>query len=148
MNTVESLNGKIALVTGASRGLGRATALELAAAGAHVICTARSTRGHSTQAELPETTIDDTADAVQAAGGSAEAVACDHTDTAQVERLMEQIKVQHGRLDILVNNAWGGHDPVRGEATGIPGTGPEVWDETSRPNSSGRCCWREHTAIT
>ena len=60
MNTVLTLTGKIALVTGASRGLGKAVALELAQAGAQLICTARSTRGHSTQDKLPATTIDDT----------------------------------------------------------------------------------------
>lgn len=124
MAPLNSLNGKIALVTGASRGLGRATALELAQAGAYVICTARSTRGHSTQATLPRTTIDDTLDAIQAAGGQGEAIRCDHTDPAQVEALILNIKNKHNRLDILVNNAWGAHDPhdesVRGEA---------VWDE-------------------
>lgn len=120
----QPLTGQIALVTGASRGLGKAVALELAQVGAHVICTARSTRGHSTQSALPATTIDDTADAIHEAGGAAEAIACDHTDPAAVEALVETIAEDHGRLDILVNNAWGGHDPhdesVRGE---------EVWEE-------------------
>lgn len=119
-----SLNGKIALVTGASRGLGRAVALELALAGAFVICTARSVRGQSTQAQLPDTTIDDTLDALQAAGGQGEAVRCDHSDPSQVEALMLNIREKHGRLDILVNNAWGGHDVVRN-----PTQPSEVWDE-------------------
>lgn len=124
MQKVQPLTGQIALVTGASRGLGKAVALELAQAGAHIICTARSTRGHSTQSALPDTTIDDTAAAIHEAGGGAEAIACDHTDPAAVEALVETIAEDHGRLDILVNNAWGGHDPhdesVRGE---------EVWEE-------------------
>ena len=124
MNDLQKLTGKIALVTGASRGLGKAVALELAKVGAHVIVTGRSTRGQSTQSELPATTIDDTVDAVRAAGGTAEAVKCDHTDTAAVKALVDYIGKQHGKLDILVNNAWGGHDPhdesVRGE---------EVWEE-------------------
>ena len=72
MTKVQTLTGKIALVTGASRGLGKAVALELARAGAYVIVTGRSTRGHSTQSELPATTIDDTVDAVHEAGGKAE----------------------------------------------------------------------------
>lgn len=118
------LNNEVALVTGASRGLGRAVALELAQAGAHVICTARSTRGFSTQSELPNTTIEDTVEAIREAGGSAEAIRCDHTDPTQVEALVKRIADSHGQLDILVNNAWGGHDPhdesVRGE---------EVWEE-------------------
>lgn len=124
MNNVQTLTGKIALVTGASRGLGKAVALELAEAGAYVICTARSTRGHSTQNELPATTIDATVDAVRKAGGKAEAIQCDHTDAVAVKALVDYISEQHGKLDILVNNAWGGHDPhdesVRGE---------EVWEE-------------------
>ena len=121
---MQTLTGKIALVTGASRGLGKAVALELAQAGAYVICTARSTRGHSTQSELPATTIDDTVDAIREAGGKAEAIPCDHTDIVAVKALVDHIGKQHGKLDILVNNAWGGHDPhdesVRGE---------EVWEE-------------------
>ena len=120
----KTLTDKIALVTGVSRGLGKAVALEMAAAGAHVICTARSTRGHSTQQALPMTTIEATADAIRAAGGSAEALVCDHADPAAVTSLIEAIAQQHGRLDILVNNAWGGHDRHDEAASG-----EEVWDE-------------------
>lgn len=124
MNKVQTLTGKIALVTGASRGLGKAVALELAQAGAHVICTARSTRGHSTQRKLPATTIDDTVDAIHEAGGRAEAIVCDHTDIASVKALVEYIAKQYSRLDILVNNAWGGHD-LHDESA----SGENVWDE-------------------
>ncbi len=124
MDEVEKLTGKIALVTGASRGLGKAVALELAQAGAYVIVTGRSTRGHSTQSELPATTIDDTVDAVHEAGGKAESVQCDHTDDVAVKALVDYIAEQHGRLDILVNNAWGGHDPHDESKSG-----EEVWEE-------------------
>ncbi len=124
MNTVQTLTGRIALVTGASRGLGKAVALELARAGAHVIVTGRSTSGHSTQSKLPATTIDATVDAIHEAGGKAEAVKCDHTDTAAVKALVDYIKKQHGKLDILVNNAWGGHD-----AHDESESGAEVWEE-------------------
>jgi len=124
MNKVQTLTGKIALVTGASRGLGKAVALELAQAGAHVICTARGIRGHSTQSKLPATTIDDAVDSIHKAGGRAEAIMCDHTDIASVKALVEYIVKQHGRLDILVNNAWGGHDRLDESASG-----EEVWDE-------------------
>lgn len=120
----QPLTGKVALVTGASRGLGRATALELAAAGAHVILTARSTRGHSTVPALPGTTVDDTADAIRAAGGQATPLKCDHTDPAQVETVIRHVAQTHGRLDVLVNNAWGAHEGGAGV-----GGGPEVWDE-------------------
>ena len=124
MERVQKLTGKIALVTGASRGLGKAVALELAQAGAHVIVTGRSTSGHSTQSELPDTTIDATVDAVHEAGGKAEAVKCDHTDTAAVKALVDYIRKQHGKLDILVNNAWGAHD-----AHNESEAGEGVWDE-------------------
>ncbi len=124
MSEVQKLTGKIALVTGASRGLGKAVALELAQAGAYVIVTGRSTRGHSTQRELPATTIDDTVDTVHEAGGKAEAIQCDHTDPAAVKALVDTIGKEHGRLDILVNNAWGAHDPHDEAASG-----EEVWEE-------------------
>ena len=124
MAEARRLAGKIALVTGASRGLGKAVALELAQAGAYVIVTGRSTRGHSTQRELPATTIDDTVDAILEGGGEAEAVKCDHSEPAAVKTLVEYIGKRHGKLDILVNNAWGGHD-AHDEAE----SGEEVWEE-------------------
>jgi NAD(P)-dependent dehydrogenase (short-subunit alcohol dehydrogenase family) len=124
MNVAGNLTGKIALVTGASRGLGKAIALELAQAGATVICTARSTRGHSTQSEVPATTIDATVDAIHEAGGKAEAFKCDHTEPGAVKALVDYIGGQYGKLDILVNNAWGGHDPHDELASG-----EDVWEE-------------------
>jgi NAD(P)-dependent dehydrogenase (short-subunit alcohol dehydrogenase family) len=124
VNKVQALTGKTALVTGASRGLGKAVALELAQTGAHVIVTGRSTRDHSTQSDLPATTIDDTVDAIHEAGGKAEAIKCDHTDTAAVKALVDYIEKQHGKLDILVNNAWGGHDPHDDSERG-----EEIWEE-------------------
>jgi NAD(P)-dependent dehydrogenase (short-subunit alcohol dehydrogenase family) len=140
MNKVPTLTGKIALVTGASRGLGKAVALELAQVGAHVICTARSTRGHSTQRELPATTIDDTVDAIHEAGGMAEAIRCDHTDVKSVKALVESIAKHHGKLDILVNNAWGGHDPHDESQSG-----EQVWEEPL--DQFNTCFWRDRTRI-
>ena len=124
MNKAQKLTGKIALVTGASRGLGKAVALELAQAGAYVIVTGRSTGGQSTQSKLPATTIDATVDAIHETGGKAEAVKCDHTDIAAVKALVDYLGKQYGKLDILVNNAWGGHD-AHDEAE----SGKEVWEE-------------------
>lgn len=118
------LTGQIALVTGASRGLGRATALELARAGATVVCTARSTREGATQPGLEHLTIEATAEAVREAGGVALGLACDHTDPGQVRALIRRVAQDYGRLDLLVNNAWGGHDP-----TAETSHGAEVWDE-------------------
>lgn len=117
------LSGRIALVSGASRGLGRATAVELATAGAYVVCTARSTRGDATQTGVDDLTLEGTMDAVRAAGGDGEWHACDHTEPDQVEALLRGVLDRHGRLDVLVNNAWGGHDHHE-EADG-----EEVWDE-------------------
>lgn len=87
------LSGKIALVTGASRGIGRAMALRLAAQGAHVVATARE--GHANA----------TATAIMEQGGRAEAMSVDVTDSAALERLPGAIVAAHGRLDILVSNA-------------------------------------------
>jgi NAD(P)-dependent dehydrogenase (short-subunit alcohol dehydrogenase family) len=119
-----ALAGQVALVSGASRGLGKAVALELGEAGAHVVCTGRSTAEAMTQTKAPGLTVDATAEAVRAAGGSAEAIRCDHTDPVQVATLIDDIAERHGRLDMLVNNAWGGHDH-HDEAV----DGEEVWDE-------------------
>ncbi len=117
------LDGKIALVSGASRGLGRAVARELAAAGAHVVATGRSTRGAATQTSVDDLTLDRTVELVAEAGGSAESVVCDHTDPDAVRRVVADVLDRHGRIDVLVNNAWGGHDFH--EET----DGEEVWDE-------------------
>lgn len=118
------LTGTVALVTGASRGLGRATAVELAAAGAYVVCTARSTREHATQTSVDDLTLEGTLDAVRAAGGDGEWHRCDHTRPDQVEALVRRVVAEHGRIDVLVNNAWGGHDHHDGVE------GDELWDES------------------
>lgn len=118
------LVGQIALVTGASRGLGRACAVELAVAGAHVVCTARSMGDQPTQSRVPGLTLEDTLEAVRAAGGTGEIYGCDHTDPEQVEHLVRNIVDTHGKIDVLVNNAWGGHDSHDETVTGA-----EVWDE-------------------
>ena len=103
------LNESIALVTGASRGAGRAIAVELGTAGATVYVTGRSVRGGPTTDDVPGT-IDDTAQAVSECGGRGIAVRCDHTIDADVEKLFDRIRADHGRLDVLVNNVWGGYE--------------------------------------
>src|ERR671932_1263446 len=105
----QRLRDRVALVTGASRGAGRGIASVLGEEGATVYATGRSVRGEPTTLDRPGT-IDDTADEVTERGGTGIAVRTDHTDDAQVERLFERIKADHGRLDLLVNNAWSGYE--------------------------------------
>ena len=105
-----SLAGKIAVVTGASRGAGRGIASVLGEAGATVYVTGRSVRGNMTKPELLGTTIDDTAELVTARGGKGIPVRVDHTVDKEIESLFEQVRRDHGRLDLLVNNAWGGYE--------------------------------------
>lgn len=103
-----SLQGKVALVAGATRGCGRGIAVELGAAGATVYCTGRSTRGNPSDLKRPET-IEETAELVTEAGGKGIAVRVDHTEENQVKALFERINTeQNGQLDILVNDIWGG----------------------------------------
>jgi NAD(P)-dependent dehydrogenase (short-subunit alcohol dehydrogenase family) len=101
------LVGKVALVTGATRGAGRGTAVALGEAGATVYCTGRSTRERRSEYDRPET-IEETAELVDGAGGTGIAVAVDHLEPDQVRALVERIEAESGRLDVLVNDIWGG----------------------------------------
>jgi NAD(P)-dependent dehydrogenase (short-subunit alcohol dehydrogenase family) len=100
------LNGKVALVAGATRGAGRGIAVELGAAGATVYCTGRSTQTQPSELNRPET-IEETAELVKQAGGQGIAVQVDHLDLVQVQALVARIERESGRLDILVNDVWG-----------------------------------------
>lgn len=104
-----ALSNTVAVVTGGSRGAGRGIALELGAAGATVFVTGRSVSGQPTTDNVAGT-IDETAAAVSARGGRGVAVRCDHTVDADVEALFIRIGREHGRLDLLVNNVWGGYE--------------------------------------
>jgi NAD(P)-dependent dehydrogenase (short-subunit alcohol dehydrogenase family) len=103
------LAGVIAVVTGASRGAGRATALVLGAAGATVYVTGRSTRGAPSGLGR-EGSVEATAEAVTERGGIGIAVRCDHVVDAEVAALFRRIAEEQGALDLLVNNAWGGYE--------------------------------------
>ena len=118
------LAGRVAVVTGASRGIGKGIAIELGAAGAHVYLTARSVEPGS----IPGT-IGDTVAEIESAGGSAVGLACDHHDDAQVVDVFERVRQERGRLDVLVNNVYSAVDlaPWLGKAFWeIP---ISAWDE-------------------
>ena len=118
------LQGRVAVVTGGSRGAGRGIALELGAAGATVFVTGRSTREQpaaaygqllalSGMARVPGC-IEDTAEEVTRLGGQGIAIRCDHTREDEVAALFTRVQQAQGRLDLLVNNAWGGHESFDG----------------------------------
>lgn len=98
---------KVVLVAGATRGAGRGIAVELGATGATVYVTGRTTRSHSSEYDRPET-IEETAELVTEAGGKGIAVQVDHLVSDDVASLVSRIRADQGRLDILVNDIWGG----------------------------------------
>jgi NAD(P)-dependent dehydrogenase (short-subunit alcohol dehydrogenase family) len=102
------LDGKVALVAGATRGCGRAIAVELARAGAYVYATGRSSRATGrSELNRPET-IEETGELMAAAGGRGEAVRVDHLEPEEVAALVSRVDDEQGRLDILVNDIFGG----------------------------------------
>ena len=111
------LHGQIALVTGASQGLGAAVALRLGQNGAKVLCVARNA-----------SKLADTVAAIEASGGTAEAIACDVTDRAAIEKLFEEIETKYEKLDILVNNAGITRDTL------LPIMKDEQWDDIIAAN--------------
>jgi NAD(P)-dependent dehydrogenase (short-subunit alcohol dehydrogenase family) len=100
------LAGRVALVSGATRGGGRGIAVALGEAGATVYATGRSTRERRSEIDRPET-IEETAELVGEAGGEGIPVAVDHLDPEQVRGLVDRIDAEQGRLDLLVNDIWG-----------------------------------------
>lgn len=117
---MKPLQGKIAVVTGASRGAGRGIAYQLGSAGATVYVTGRSVKGNTTD-NRPET-IEETADGVTSRGGKGISIQCDHTSDSDVRKLFERIEREQGRIDILVNSVFGG-------------------SESSLPSGKGRHFW-------
>lgn len=117
---MKSLAGKIVLVTGASRGIGKGIALGLGEAGATVYITGRTIEEGKAAIDLPGT-IFQTAAEVAELGGECIALQCDHRDDRAVEAVFERIGSERERLDILVNNVWGGYEYFN--------DGTEFWNE-------------------
>jgi NAD(P)-dependent dehydrogenase (short-subunit alcohol dehydrogenase family) len=113
--TAKALSGRVALVAGATRGAGRGIAAALGEAGATVICTGRSTGAQRSEYDRPET-IEETAELVTRLGGKGIA----HLEIAQVRALAERVKKDHRKLDVLVNDIWGG-EVLKG--------GPSDWNK-------------------
>jgi len=113
---MKRLEGTIAVVTGASRGGGRGIALALGDGGATVYVTGRSVRGDCTRPDLGDATVGGTAEQVTARGGVGIPIRCDHTDDAQVAALFERVRDEQGRIDLLVNNVWGGYEEYESDA--------------------------------
>jgi NAD(P)-dependent dehydrogenase (short-subunit alcohol dehydrogenase family) len=103
----DALRGHVAVVAGATRGAGRGIAAALGEAGATVVCTGRTTRSTRSEYNRAET-IEETAELVTRLGGTGIAVAVDHLDRDRVKTLAHQIRTQHGHVDVLVNDIWGG----------------------------------------
>jgi NAD(P)-dependent dehydrogenase (short-subunit alcohol dehydrogenase family) len=104
----DALRGRVAVVAGATRGAGRGIATALGEAGATVVCTGRSSVTGTTRSDYdrPET-IEETAALVSSLGGTGVAIPVDHLDPAQVQRLAERVRRDHGAIDVLVNDIWG-----------------------------------------
>lgn len=123
---MSELKDKVAIVTGASRGVGLGIAHELGIAGATVYVTGRSREGVSTTDNLPGT-IDETARLVSQSGGNGIAIECDHTNDKSVDQLAERIRNDYDKLDILVNNIWGGYEQYDSKVWQLPFWEQPIW---------------------
>jgi NAD(P)-dependent dehydrogenase (short-subunit alcohol dehydrogenase family) len=115
-------NPGVALVTGGSRGVGRGIAVALGAAGWTVWVTGRSSSATGSTSHLPGS-VEETAEAIDTAGGTGISYRCDHKNEAEIEALAAAIQARHGTLDLLVNNTWAGYERLNAGA----------WQEWNEP---------------
>ncbi|NTX16511.1 SDR family NAD(P)-dependent oxidoreductase [Myxococcus sp. CA051A] len=128
---LKTLTGRVAVVTGASRGAGRAIALVLAEAGATVYVTGRSASAGQTTEGLPGT-VENAAEEVTQRGGKGIAARVDHTNEQDVAAFFERVKRESGRLDLLVNNVWGGYEQYDGPDFDLP-----FWEQPTEKRWQG-----------
>ncbi|XP_022100944.1 dehydrogenase/reductase SDR family member 1-like [Acanthaster planci] len=143
-----SLKGKVCLVTGASRGIGRGIALQLGEAGATVYITGRTLKPKTDGTPGTQGSLSDTAIEIEARGGKCIPVQCDHSDDEQVEKVFHRIASdQDGRLDLLVNNAYAGVKDIL-ETTGKPfwEVPSSVWDSVNNVGLRGHYIATWHAA--
>ncbi|QHQ63375.1 SDR family NAD(P)-dependent oxidoreductase [Anaerocolumna sedimenticola] len=110
-----NLEGKIAVITGASRGVGKGVALGLAEYGATVYVTGRTVSSEGLPDFLKNTTIQETANEVNQLGGIGIVHRCDFSKDEEITKLFERVQREQGRIDILVNNAWAAADHIMNE---------------------------------
>src|SRR5262245_28007585 len=144
-NNARPLSGKVAVVAGATRGAGRGIARALAEAGATIYCTGRSVRGNPSPYKRPET-IDETAEMINAAGGTAISVRVDHTVETEVEQLFSRIDREHGRVDVLVNSI-AGEDPMMQHFTSFWKTNLENGEAVFRQALLSHIITAKHAAL-
>jgi NAD(P)-dependent dehydrogenase (short-subunit alcohol dehydrogenase family) len=129
---MQRLKGKVAVVTGASRGAGRGIALALGEAGATVYVVGRTTRGGPKPADSAPGTIEDTAEEVMSRGGTGIPVRADCTVEAEVAAVFARVRAEQSKLDVLANAVWGGGDAYTSMEEWQAAWGKPFWDDAPR----------------
>jgi len=129
---MKSLEGRVAVVAGASRGAGRGIALALGSAGCTVYSVGRTSRAGAPATDGAPGTVEDTAEGVTDRGGRGVAVVADCGDPSQAAAVVDRVRQEQGRLDVLANAVWGGHDGVVTPADLEAAWGRPFWEQPAR----------------